>query len=409
MWFVFVTIGTLLALVHAVYFGWRLSVSVRDLVPAAAPGLRVARVIYLAVALSVPLVTLGRLLIRAIFDAEVGRPGGVIYDYLVAYPFWFVLVWSVQCSLFIVPVDLVHLVLRKIRITDDPIWRRRRHGLFLAIAAVFFLYVPIGLRAGTELEVRHHVYASAELPADLDGYRIAHLADLQVDRYTGPDQVDRYVAAAMATRPDLILIPGDFISRGPDYIDIAAEHAGQLQAPDGVLASVGDHDNFAYSDHERSVREVTAALARHGIAMLDNEVRTIQVGDAELAVILVSSNYINDLAPETTAALLGAASAADLQVMVAHQTRPELIARARAAGVDLLLGGHTHGGQVRFWFPLVEPSAVRFETPYVSGAHQVGDMMLVVANGLGVSVAPFRYRVPASLELIELRRAPARP
>jgi uncharacterized protein len=403
MWFVFVTIGTLAALAHAVYFGWRLASAAREVAPGARRWLRTLRLVYLAVALSVPLVTLGRLITRFL-GAEVGRPGGAVYDYLVAYPFWLLLVWSVQCSLFIVPIDLVHLGLRRLGVARDGVWQRRKAILILGIAGLFLVYVPLGLRAGARLEVRTHVYTSASVPPALDGYRIAHIADLQADRHTGPDQLRRYVAAVQGARPDLILIAGDLISRGPDYIELAARHAGELQAPDGVFSSVGDHDNFAYGDHERSVREVTEALARHGVQMLDNQVRTIDVDGAALAVILASNNYINELEPEITAALLAEARGADLQVLVTHQTSPALVAAARAGGVDLLLGGHTHGGQLRFWLPLVDLSAVRFETPYVSGAHPVGDMLVVVSNGLGVSVAPFRYRAPATVDLIELRR-----
>lgn len=403
MWFVFVTIGTLAALAHAVYFGWRLASAARELAPRARRWLRPLQLVYLAIALSVPLVTLVRLILR-FAGADAGRPGGGLYDYLVTYPFWLVLVWSVQCSLFIVPLDLVHLGLRKLGVARDAVWQRRKAMVMLFIAGLFAVDVPLGLRAGADLEVRTHVYRSASVPPALDGYRIAHIADLQVDRFTGPDEVDRYVAAVQATRPDLILIAGDLISRGPEYIEPAAHHAGALEAPDGVLSSVGDHDNFAYDDHPRSVREVTAALAEHGIQMLNNEVRTIRVDGAELAVILASANYIDDLEPDTVAALLRRAAGADVQILVAHQTRPELVSAARDAGVDLLLGGHTHGGQIRFWLPFVDLSAVRFETPYVSGAHPVGDMLVVVTNGLGVSVAPFRYRAPATVDVIELRR-----
>ncbi|HLU66641.1 MAG TPA: metallophosphoesterase, partial [Kofleriaceae bacterium] len=203
----------------------------------------------------------------------------------------------------------------------------------------------------------------------------------------------------------LVIIAGDLITRAPRYIEPAARQAGRLRARHGVLACVGDHDNFAYMDRRRSLREVTEALARHGVAMLDNEVRRVRVGGAEIAVVLATNNYVNRIDRDTTAALMAAAGGADLQIVAAHQTSPELLAGAREGGADLFLGGHTHGGQVRFWLPFLDLTPVRFETAYIDGAYQLGDMMLTVTSGLGMSVTPMRYRAPATIEIIRLRRA----
>jgi uncharacterized protein len=172
-----------------------------------------------------------------------------------------------------------------------------------------------------------------------------------------------------------------------------------------VLAAIGDHDNFAYLDRERSLREVQDALARRDIPMLDNQVRRIRRGEAEIAVILATHNYVSPLEPETLRHLLAGAAGADLQVVVAHQSSPELLELARDSGVDLFLSGHTHGGQVRFWLPFIDLTPARLETRYLEGSYRLGDMLLVVTAGLGMSVTPLRYRSPASADLIELRRA----
>jgi hypothetical protein len=275
----------------------------------------------------------------------------------------------------------------------------------MCVAAGFSVYVPARMAVdATGLEVRVHDYSSATLPAALDGLEIALIADMQADQYTGPERLSQLVDAANREQPDLVLIAGDMITRAPRYIEVAAEETARLRAPRGVLACIGDHDNFAYRDRGRSLREVRDALARRGVPMLDNEVRELQVGDARLALVFATNNYVARIDRDTTRALLARAAGADLQVLLAHQPGAQLLDDARAGGVDLFLSGHTHGGQIVFWLPFLDLSPVRLENRYITGGHQLGDMLLVVSSGLGMSVAPFRYRAPATLDLVRLHR-----
>jgi hypothetical protein len=177
-----------------------------------------------------------------------------------------------------------------------------------------------------------------------------------------------------------------------------------MRARHGVLAAIGDHENFAYRDQERSRREVQDAMARHGVPMKDNEVVKLEVGGATLAVVIATHNYINPLRRERARQLLDQARGADFTILLAHQGSGELLAEAEQGGVDLFLAGHTHGGQIRFWLPFADLTPARLETPYLEGAFPLGDMTLVVTSGLGMSIVPFRYRSPASVELIRLRR-----
>jgi hypothetical protein len=217
------------------------------------------------------------------------------------------------------------------------------------------------------------------------------------------------VSAVNQAEPDLILIAGDMITREARYIEPAAVQAGRLRARHGVLAAFGDHENFAYVDQERSRREVQDAMARHGVPMIDNQVVKLEIGGATLAVIVATHNYINRIGRDTARQLLDQARGADFTILVAHQGSGELLAEAERGGVDLFLAGHTHGGQIRFWLPFADLTPARLETPYLEGAFQLGDMTLVVTSGLGMSVVPFRYRSPASVDLIRLRRGAPLP
>ena len=200
-----------------------------------------------------------------------------------------------------------------------------------------------------------------------------------------------------------MLIAGDIVTRAPRFIEPAAAALGRLRAPHGVLTAIGDHDNFAYRDRERSVAEVRAGLERHGIELLDNQVRRV----GGLALIVATHNYINRITPEQARRVVGRAEGAAVKVMVAHQIGAELLSAARDGGVDLYLAGHTHGGQVRPWVYGFDLVAARIESPYITGRYrggELGDVEVIISSGLGMSVVPFRYRAPATAEIIELVR-----
>jgi uncharacterized protein len=406
MWIAILFVGLFFFIAHAVYFSARVTRALEVVAPRSRPLLRPLRLAYLLVACSLPVLMLGYVVYALIARPEtIGPPDSRIYDYLVEVPFWLVTIYSLQCSLLIVPLDLVHLGLARFGVAAGQHWRWRRNALALLVCAGFLVYVPARIAIdSSELEVRVHQVASADLPADLDGFEIALIADMQADQYTNVERLAQLVDAANRERPDLVLIAGDMITRAPRFIEVAAGQAARLSAPHGVLACIGDHDNFAYRDRGRSLREVREALARRGIQMLDNQVREIQVGGATVAVILATHNYVSRIDRETTRALLDRARGADLAVLLAHQPGGQLVADAAAGGVDLFLSGHTHGGQINFWFPFVDITPVRIENRYISGSYQVGDMLLTVSSGLGMSVAPFRYRSPATLDIVRLRR-----
>jgi len=92
-----------------------------------------------------------------------------------------------------------------------------------------------------------------------------------------------------------------------------------------------------------------------------------------------------------------------VSILLTHQPSVEFVDQAKGSGVDLMLTGHTHGGQIGFnWFGYFL-NASSFETPYVSSIYQIDDLVLNVTNGLGLTLAPFRYLAPAEITVITLR------
>ena len=229
----------------------------------------------------------------------------------------------------------------------------------------------------------------ADLPSDLAGFRILQLSDLHVGPTIRRRFVDAVVDRANALQPDLVAVTGD-VADGlvPDLRDHVAP-LGRLKAPHGTFFVTGNHEYYW------DVRGWIAELQRLGLDVLSNEHRLVRRGAGRLLVAGVT-----DLsAASDPAAAVAGAPPSDVRVLLAHQPRSAFA--AQAAGYDLQLSGHTHGGQY-FPFNLL----VRLFQPFVAGLHRLESMWLYVSRGTGYWGPPLRLGAPAEITLLELQPSP---
>ncbi|HYK83082.1 MAG TPA: metallophosphoesterase [Gemmatimonadales bacterium] len=235
----------------------------------------------------------------------------------------------------------------------------------------------------------------AHLPADLEGFRIVQLSDLHVGATLKRDFVERVVTAANGLAPDLIALTGDVADGLPPVLRDEVAPLGRLAAPHGKFFVTGNHEY--YWDAPAWVRE----LERLGFSVLVNAHRVIRHGAARLVLAGVTDHSASRRVPghasDPRAALVGAPEG-DVRVLLAHQ--PKSAFAARAAGFDLQLSGHTHGGQY-FPFNLL----VRLFQPFVAGLHRLEQMWLYVSRGTGYWGPPLRLGAPSEITLIQLTRA----
>lgn len=225
----------------------------------------------------------------------------------------------------------------------------------------------------------------ADLPSDLAGFRILQLSDLHVGPTIRRRFVDAVVDRANALRPDLIAVTGDVADGLVPELREHVEPLGRLRAPHGAYFVTGNHEYYW------DVRGWIGELERLGIEVLSNEHRVVTRGAGRLLVAGVT-----DLsAASDPAAAVAGAPPSDVRVLLAHQPRSAFA--AQAAGYDLQLSGHTHGGQY-FPFNLL----VRLFQPFVAGLHRLESMWLYVSRGTGYWGPPLRLGAPAEITLLEL-------
>jgi predicted MPP superfamily phosphohydrolase len=236
--------------------------------------------------------------------------------------------------------------------------------------------------------------AIADLPPELEGYRIAQLSDLHCGPFTPRERVRRWVARANELGADLIAVTGDLITSGEEYVEAVAAELGALRAPDGVLGCMGNHDYFTDGD------QLAAALERHGMKVLRNRGVTVARGAARLYVAGVDDTWTRR---QDMPAALRARPAGAPVVMLAHD--PSLFVEATTHGVDLTLSGHTHGGQVAVPGATRHLNLARIITPYTAGFFHEGRSTLHVSRGLGTTGPPVRLGARPEIALLELRRS----
>lgn len=343
-------------------------------------------------------VFLSILLSRWLGTETIPRFDGRLAAWLFGVPFaWAVLV-VLQSVLWIVAIDIGYLIVRRRNAASAT---RLRAVAVLVVVGIFAVYTPlrIAIERG-DLRVRHHEVA-ASAPSGAPPFKIAFVADTQQDVHTSAERVKGVYALVNASRPDLILSGGDWINTGPDHIEAAARTAGELKSRLGTYSVRGDHEHFAYVDRRRSVSEIERALGENGVALLNNEVRWFEHAGKRIAVVFLNYNYIHRTDPATIAVLVASVAHADYAIAVTHQLDARLMSLLEGQ-VDLVLAGHTHGGQVNPVVGFLHVNLARLETPMVDGRYQVGDTTVIVTAGVGYSIVPFRYASPGSIELIEL-------
>jgi hypothetical protein len=230
----------------------------------------------------------------------------------------------------------------------------------------------------------------ANLPVAADGLVVAHLTDLHLGALIGEKRLRSVIDQIDAMQPDIVVVTGDLVDGDAGRVEDMVPDLKTLTAPLGVYSILGNHEIYAGPDRCRKL------MRDSGFIVLDNT-----------AVEAVSGLWVAGV-PDSgrgpgTDGLDGALEAALAEVgeggaIVFLQHSPGNEETTAAAGVGLMLDGHTHGGQIWPFHYMV-----RRAYPHIAGVRKINGMTQVVSRGAGRWGAPMRLFAPSEIYRITLR------
>jgi hypothetical protein len=250
------------------------------------------------------------------------------------------------------------------------------------------------------VEVTENEVVLPRLPREFDGFRIAQISDVHIE---GGDMRQHFPAICdlvTAQNADLIVMTGDYTTHGDLWQEKPLVAGFQrLKAPHGVFAVLGNHDQWPWEgDARHGATLVRSALSRGGVRELRNEAHRLEKNGASL--------YLGGLDDWLTRfdeldSLLAQIPSGAPAILLAHA--PDLADEIAPLGrFDLLLSGHSHGGQIAAPFigVLHVPGGAK---KYPRGRYQVGDLALYTNRGLGTVGIPFRFCARPEISVFTLR------
>ncbi len=234
------------------------------------------------------------------------------------------------------------------------------------------------------------------LPKQFHGFTIALISDIHSSANMLKAEMENYVRIVNSLQCDLVLVTGDFVNSMTDEVYPFAEAFSNLSAPHGVFGVMGNHDFFA-PQPDIVAKEVDAC----GVRLLRNDKILITKDGSALYLVGVDDVGNPKRAADALDKALGYAPLSIPKVLMMH--RPYFLQQAADRNIDLVLSGHTHGGQVvlaKFGNAIIAPASLA--SRYVWGKYAIGHTQMYVNRGIGTVGLPIRLNCPPEITKITL-------
>jgi predicted MPP superfamily phosphohydrolase len=285
------------------------------------------------------------------------------------------------------------------RTKSAPSWPRK----IIRVTALSLLLLLLGVGVWSffiepnRLVIHEETIQIDNWPKELSGLRIAIISDIHTGApFVNDNKLREIVARTNQLNPDLVVLLGDYMSPNSWHShrvepEVTAAGLKDLRAPLGVYSVLGNHD-WWYNGNK-----VRAAFEQNGIRVLENETSEIKWRNSSFWVVGLADLWTR---PQRIHETLNKVPEGSTIVAITHN--PDIFP-SLPRNVQILLAGHTHGGQVNF--PIIgrpiEPSD--FGQRYAAGHVFEDGHHLFVTTGIGTSILPIRFRVPPEIVLLTIR------
>lgn len=378
-----------------IYVAWRLINSATFLFPAYTRLSRLIILVPFAFVNIFPLIMLYYYAKGTLLDEFVYRNQTNLLDYIFLFPFWIGLILIIEVLPYFLASDILQVITKLFFSNLNDVVRKWSAILKIVLILVFTIYVTINTLLDTyKISESEFKIKINNLPDEFDNLNLALIADLQVDRFTQNYKINGVKELIRGNKPDMLFFAGDLVTRGNYFIEQGIDVMCDLPANTERVACIGDHDYWADAE------KISSGLQNCGWLFLNNAHRIINHNNAKILVTGVTYVYSQRISLGQLTGLLKNAPQADLKILLVHQPSQMVIRVAEEFGYDILLAGHTHGGQVVFKPFGFSLTPTKFVNEFYSGHYKKNKLNIFVTNGVGLTMMPLRYR--ASAEVIKI-------
>lgn len=295
---------------------------------------------------------------------------------------------------------------KAIKIVDTSRRKFLRTTTF-ALSSYAFAGAAYGIIRHDNYKLENKEIKIANLPPELKGLTLTLLSDIHAGEYMTEDDMREYAEVVNDLGSDIIFIPGDFVNFQPEDSKNVAKAFRDLKAKHGIYGTLGNHDFFVNPDYVASVinNESPVKILRNKydkITVNGKDLYVLGVDDTRDAGIKMNEmilNYIDKTSAE--ASLANSSYNSSPKILLCH--KPYAFDDIAKRDIDLILAGHTHGGQViPFKFGDFRLTFATFVSKYIAGLYNIGKSNMYISRGLGTVGLPIRLNCPPEITKITL-------
>ncbi|CUS93105.1 hypothetical protein JGI3_02348 [Candidatus Kryptobacter tengchongensis] len=319
---------------------------------------------------------------------------------LFIYPFS---IWQGATLFIFIVITLGELIQKFVRFISKKLNQNKERKLnesrrkfiqtaLLGISAYAFAGSTLGTIARNDFKVEKVKIKIKNLPDELKELTIGLISDIHSGIFMNEEDMKPYFETLNSLKPDLILMPGDFITSNLEEIYPFINASKNLKAKYGIFATLGNHEFFT-----RQPQRIAKIIEENGVRVLRNEAEKVEINGKKFFIIGIDDlRYGADLDKATRYLEPG-----DFKILLSH--KPYDFPKFAQKGIQLTVSGHTHGGQIVFAKiddTYIAPASL--VSKFIAGHYKLGDFHLYVTRGIGVVGLPIRLNCPPEITYITL-------
>lgn len=252
--------------------------------------------------------------------------------------------------------------------------------------ATFSRYPGVG-------RIKAYEVVSSQLPASFDGFRIAFATDFHYESKFTAKRLPQAIRALQATKADVLLLGGDYVGDDASKMESLFAALSEVHTPYGSYGVLGNHD------YAKGYSQVVQAMKQAGIGVLEHNAITLRAGSDSLVICGVR----NPFNLQENGASPSQAFPADAFVVLLTHT-PDYAEEVDVSHADLVLAGHTHGGQVSLFKSYTPAKGYsKYGNRFLTGKKMSSSgVPIIISNGLGTSRRKVRLFTPSEVVVVTL-------